>query len=176
MGFRYYILGFIPLIAGLFWGCQTSSSTHTLHLSTISSTDTVQAGTPAGMHLYMKKNGAFDLEQLLSAAGYSKATLQSVKINQIKIKVEIPETNFNPGNITAFSTAFSSGGVENTLVESNELDYTSRTYIINVQDEVSGLNKTDKVFDINGGLKLKDLLQYDVVLTTEVVLEAEVLM
>lgn len=158
-----------------FSACEKTASTKSLKLSTISSTDTLKAGTPAGMHMYLNKDHAFNLTELLQSQGYSLEKLKEVKVNQIRIVVEIPEINFDPSSIVSFNTSFTKKGSENTVIESNEISYIQRTYIIDVRDGVSSFKDFENDFDLSGGLKLREDLKFDIVLTTQVLLEADVL-
>ncbi len=165
------------LLASFIWslmGCETQQSTKIIQLSTVTSTDTVKAGTPKGMYLYLEKENAIDLKTLLNQQGYDIENLQGVSIDEIRIKVEIPETNFNPNSIEAFNTSFIKSGEVNTVIESDELSYKERTYVIKVQDELSTLDDLNGLFKLNGGLKLKEKLQDNVVLTTQVFMNAKV--
>ncbi|MFY0673760.1 MAG: hypothetical protein JXQ87_10160 [Bacteroidia bacterium] len=162
------------LLVGSMSGCLSKQSTKIIDLSTIKSTDTVKAGTPKGMYLYLNKDQALNLNDLLAEKGFGITELKQLNVKEIRIKVEIPENNFNPNTIESFNTSFTQKGNQNTVIESDELAYTERTYIIKVQDGLSTLGNIDDIFDLNGGLRLREALEQDVVLTTSVVLEAEV--
>ena len=165
---------FYALLACAIAGCDIQQSTKIIDLSTIKSTDTIKAGTPKGMHLYLTKDHAINLNELMAEQGFGLDQLNQLKIKEIRIKVEIPENNFNPKTIESFNTSFTQQESKNTVIESDELAYNERTYIIKVQDDLSTLGNIEDVFDLNGGLRLRESLKHDIVLTTSVVLEAEV--
>lgn len=165
---------FYALLAWFSAGCDIQQSTKIIDLSTIKSTDTLRAGTPKGMHLYLTKDHAINLNELMAEQGLGLDELNQLKVKEIRIKVEIPENNFNPNTIESFNTSFTQQGSKNTVIESDELAYNERTYIIKVQDGLSTDGNIEDIFDLNGGLKLREALKHDLVLTTSVILEAEV--
>ncbi|MGB0429004.1 MAG: hypothetical protein ACPGLV_00925 [Bacteroidia bacterium] len=165
---------FYVLLVGNILSCEIQQSTKSITLSTVTSTDTVMAGTPKGMHLYFTKNQAVVPSDLLAEKGYSTDKLVDLSVDEIRIKVEVPETNFNPKSIEGFNTSFTKLGKVNTVIESEELAFDNRTYIIKVQDGLSTIDDLSGEFSLNGGLKLSEALQQNVVLTTQVFLKAKV--
>lgn len=57
-----------------------------------------------------------------------------MRVKEIRIRVEIPENNFNPNSIEAFNTSFTKQGSFNTVIESEDLDFKERTYVIRVDE------------------------------------------
>lgn len=155
-------------------GCQEPVSTKIIHLPTFSSTDTVMQGTPAGMHLYMDCPGAVDLHDALQMVGFGTGQLQGLRVEQIRVTVRLPESAYDPGIIEGFNTIFWNNGPENTVIESQDMDFVSRTYVMDVRDQVNVLDYYGTAFSLRGGLRLAEQTGYNIVLTTEIDLTAEV--
>lgn len=158
----------------VFHGCAEDQALKTINLSTISSTDTIYSGAPSGMYLYMNKAKKFNLDDMLKQKGYSTNDLASVRLNQIKIKVERPESSFKPASFGAFNTSFSQKGTENLVIETDDFSYQGRTYTIENNDEIQLLKKNYHDFKVSGGVRIAEKLEHTVVLKTIIALEAQV--
>ena len=125
--------------------------------------------------ILLSKNAQYFEDNSSIMEEHKKEKVVGVSIEQIRVKINKPEKDFDPENIQQISTSFSLGDGEQRVVQLDHYSYSNQTYHINVNSDIKTL-QSDEYSDLNvqGGFALKTTLEQPLVVTTEIEFKAEI--